>query len=114
MDLKDKAQLVIELLEQYLKQVDMECYVTLHNAYNPDEDLTFWNPPLINGEFTYAVGDENLVLDISPSRIIKIYCDDSLELHTVANFYELCGACATEEDNGSWDKTIEYMKKVIQ
>lgn len=114
MDLKERAELVIELLKEYFKRTDIECYTTLVNSYNPEVDITIWDNPLIFGEFTFVIGDEKVVLDITPSRIMKVYCNDPDSLHEVVNFYKLCGACATEEDNGSWDKTIEYLKEATK
>ena len=113
MNLKEKAELVIELLKEYLKYTDIDSYTALCNGYNSETDLTIHENPLtIFGEFSFVIGDEKTVLDITPCRIQKVYCNNPTELYDVVNFYELCGACSSEEDNGSWDKTIKYLQRV--
>lgn len=115
MNLKDKAQLVIDLLKEYLKYTDTESYMAICNGYNTETDLTINEDPLtIFGEFSFVIGDGNVVLEITPCSILKVYCNKPDEIYKVVDFHQLCESCATEEDNGSWDKAIEYMKKANQ
>lgn len=109
--MKEKAQLVINLLKEYFKDKDIDSYNVLCN-YNSNTDLMIWEDPLICGEFTFAIGNNEIVLDISPTIVQKIYCNNSTELIELINFYELCGSCVSIEDNGSWDKAINYLKSV--
>ena len=109
--MREKAQLVVDLLKEYFKNKDVDCYGALC-LYNPDTDLTISDNPLITGEFYIITTNNKIVLDISPTRIDKVFCNNPTELIDVINFHNLCGSCNTEEDNGSWDKTIEYLKSV--
>ena len=109
--MREKAQLVVDLLKEYFINKDVDCYDALC-LYNPDTDLTISDSPLITGEFYIITANNKIVLDISPTRIDKVFCNNPTELIDVMNFHNLCGSCNTEEDNGSWDKTIEYLKSV--
>ena len=111
MNIKEKAQLVIDLLKEYLKYTDTESYMALCNGYNPETDLEIWDNPLPIGEFSFTISDGNVVLDIAPTGILKVYCNNPTEVHKVVSFLELCGSCITEEERGSWNKAIEYMKR---
>ena len=86
--MREKAQLVVDLLKEYFKNKDMDCYDALC-LYNPDTDLTISDSPLITGEFYIITTNNKIVLDISPTRIDKVFCNLLCIILCLLKFYNL-------------------------
>ena len=102
-DKLEKAQLVVDLLKEYLDPK----YKEVLNTYNPDENLNISKNPVefsLWDEFTFVVGNDEIILDIMFSSILEVEVCNASELKKVVSFYE---------DHGCecWDDTIKILKE---
>lgn len=107
--MREKAQLIIDLLKDYFKYKNPDYYNALC-TYNPDTDLIMSNEP----EFWFMIKTNNFSLDIDPERILKAPCNKDIELVEVFHFFDIPDDSCTKKNNKNqnWDKVIDYFQSI--
>lgn len=109
--LREKANLAIELYKEYYKD-NKEIYNILCQ-YSEKKHLEILDDDYLFGGISIIIDTDDIILEVRYADIYKIYVKEPTNnIICVERFDEVLNKCV-EENNSSWDYTIEYLQKVL-